>query len=167
MVAAFHGLSEMVAMGFLPAMPTLVGVQLSACDPITRAFEEGRDNVTPVEKQPSFSDALMNNNPYWGEQALVAARATGGFFISVSDNEVADSIRLLGSEEGIFTEPAGAVSMAGLRKAIETDHLEKSLSAVCFLTGNGLNSPHAAFASREPLEVVAADVKAVEAYLNL
>jgi len=166
-VAAYSGLSEMVEMGILATMPKLAGVQLAACDPVTRAFEEGRESVTPVEKAPSFSDALMNNNPYWGRQALIAARKTGGFFISVSDNEVADAIRDLGSEEGVFTEPAGAVSVAGLRKAIGAGLLPESQCAVCMLTGSGLNAPQAAFESRELPEVVAADVEAVESYLSL
>jgi threonine synthase len=166
-VAAFNGLSEMVEMGLLPLMPKLVGVQLAACDPITRAFKEGREYVTPVEKSPSFSDALMNNNPYWGRQALVAARETGGFFISVSDTEVADAIRSLGVGEGIFTEPAGAVSVAGLRKALKEGRLPQSQTAVCMLTGSGLNAPHAAFESQELPEVVAADVESVQSYLRL
>ena len=62
-------------------MPKMIGVQLSACDPITRAYEDGRESVTPVKKKASFSDALMNNNPYWGNRALLAARKTGGFFM--------------------------------------------------------------------------------------
>jgi len=166
-VAAYNGLSEMVEMELLPSMPKLVGVQLAACDPVTRAFEEGRDTVTPVEKQPSFSDALMNNNPYWGKQALVAARETGGFFVSVSDDEVADAIRSLGVEEGLFTEPAGAASLAGLRKSRNEGRLPDAQTVVCMLTGSGLNAPHAAFESREMPELVAADVEAVESYLRL
>jgi threonine synthase len=166
-VAAYTGLSEMVEMGILLNMPKLVGVQLAACDPVTRAFEEGRAAVTPVEKSPSFSDALMNNNPYWGKQALVAARESAGFFISVSDQEVADSIRSLGSDEGIFTEPAGAVSIAGLSQAIREDRLPDAQRTVCMLTGHGLNAPQAAFDSKELPEIITPDVDAVESYLGL
>jgi threonine synthase len=166
-VAAYNGLSEMVEMGILPKIPMLVGVQLAACDPVTRAFEEGRDTVTPVEKAPSFSDALMNNNPYWGRQALIVARETGGFFVSVSDDEVANVIRELGSEEGVFAEPAGAISVAGLRKATDEGRLPNCQSAVCMITGHGLNAPNAAFDSQELPDIVAADVGAVESYLRL
>ena len=167
MVAAFNGLSELVEMEFLPAMPRLVGVQLAACDPITRAFDEGRANVMPVTKTPSFSDALMNNTPYWGKRALVAARETNGFFLSVSDQEVADAIRHLGSREGLFAEPAGAVSVAGLRKAVDDARLTQLQSAVCMLTGHGLNAPQAAFSSQELPAIVAPEVKAVESFLGL
>lgn len=167
MVAAFNGLREMVQMGQLPVMPKLVGVQLTACDPITRAYDEGREEVSPVEKRASFSDALINNTPYWGNRALAAARQTGGFFLSVTDAEVADAMQSLGSKEGLLAEPAGAVSMAGLAKAITQGRLPQLQSAVCMLTGHGLNASKAVLESRDLPEIIAPEVDAVEAYLGL
>ncbi len=167
MVAAHRGFSEMVQMGVIPALPRLIGVQLRACEPITRAFDEARDQVTPVEKEPSFSDALMNNTPYWGNQALRAVRESGGIMVSVSDGEVADTIRKLGSTEGLFVEPAGAVPVAGLIKLSAEKRLPPVKQVVCMLTGHGLNAPRAAFESEPLPEIVAPEVEAVEAYLGL
>lgn len=166
-VAAHIGFSEMMEMGLIPNMPRLIGVQLSACDPISQAYENGRDQVTPVDKKPSFSDALMNNNPYWGNRAVLAARETGGFFLSVTDDEVASAIRLLGSREGLFVEPAGAVSVAGLLKSLKEKRLPRLDNAVCMLTGHGLNAPGAVFGSHPLPEVIAPEVGAVESYLKL
>lgn len=167
MVSAYNGFSEMFEMGLISFMPKMIGVQLEACDPVTRAFDEGRDEATPVEKKPSFSDALMNNNPYWGAHALTAVRKTEGFFISVSDREVADSIRVLGSSEGLFTEPAGAVAFAGLQKSLLEKRLPSFKKAVCMLTGHGLNAPQAVFQTQVLPELVPPDVGAVESYLNM
>ena len=77
--------------------------------------------------QPTFSDALTNNTPYWGAQAIRAARDSEGFFISVTDKEVAGMLQELGKKEGLYLEPAGAVSVTGLRKAI----LEKPRVKLC------------------------------------
>lgn len=107
MVAAHDAFREMFAAGVIDRMPRLVGVQLQACDPTARAFHEGRDVVTPVDKKPSLSDAIMNNNPYWGRYCLQAVRETGGTMISVSDADFIRTIRELGREEGLFTEPGG------------------------------------------------------------
>ena len=167
MVSAHRGFSEMVEMGMIPAMPRMIGVQLRACEPITRAFDEARDQVTPVEKMPSFSDALMNNSPYWGNQALGAVRETGGIMVSVSDQEVADAIRGLGATEGLFVEPAGAVTVAGLKKLSAEKRLPPGKRMVCMLTGHGLNAPRAAFESVPLPEIVAPEVEAVEAYLGV
>jgi threonine synthase len=167
MFAAYTGFLEMLEMGLIDAMPRLIGIQLAACDPVTQAFDKGLDEITPVEKKPSFSDALMNNNPYWGKQAIRAARETGGLFLSVPDEEVADMIRKLGSTEGLFAEPAGAVAVAGLKKMMAENRLSGLQRVVCTLTGHGLNAPTAAFGSQSLPEVVSPDVDTVEAYLNL
>ena len=167
MVAAYNGFSELLQMGLIPSMPRLIGVQLAACDPITQAYQEGRDQVEPVEKKPSFSDALMNNNPYWGNRAIHAVRDTDGLILSVCDEEVADEIHRLGSREGLFVEPAGAVSVAGLRKVVSEKRLPRIQSAVCMLTGHGLNAPQAVFGSHALPNAIAPEVPAVESYLDL
>ncbi len=165
LVAAYMGYVELLAMGVVPRIPRLIGVQLAACDPVTRAFEEGRDEVTPVAKRPSFSDALMNNNPFWGAAALRASRETGGVFLSVTDDEVAAMIRTLSSQEGLFVEPAGAVAVAGLAKLIAERRMGGLERVVCTLTGHGLNAPQASFPTVELPELVQPTPAAVEAYL--
>ncbi len=165
LVAAYMGYCELLAMGMVPRIPRLVGVQLAACDPVTRAFEEGRDEVTPVAKRPSFSDALMNNNPYWGAAALRVSRETGGIVLSVTDDELAAMIRTLSSQEGLFVEPAGAVAVAGLAKLIAEGRIGGLDRVVCTLTGHGLNAPKAAFPSVELPDLLEPSPATVEAYL--
>jgi threonine synthase len=159
------GYAELLAMGKIPRMPRLIGVQLAACDPVTRAFEAGRDEVTPVVKRPSFSDALMNNSPTWGAAALKAARETGGIFLSVTDEEVAAMIRTLGAQEGLFVEPAGAVAVAGVAKLMAERRIPGLSRVVCTLTGHGLNAPQAAFPELVLADLVEPTPAAVEAHL--
>lgn len=166
MVAAFDAFREMLAAGVIDRMPRLVGVQLQACDPTARAFHEGRDAVTPVDKKPSLSDAIMNNNPYWGRYCLQAVRETGGTMISVSDADFIHTIRELGREEGLFTEPAGSVSVAALRYLVKVPGFENPGVTVCNLTGHGLNAPQVATDERETPGVIPPTVEAVEAFLQ-
>jgi len=165
LVAAQMGYAELLAMGVIPRMPRLIGVQLAACDPVTQAFEAGRDEVTPVAKRPSFSDALMNNSPTWGAAALKAARETGGIFLSVTDEEVAAMIRSLSAQEGLFVEPAGAVAVAGVAKLMAERRIPGLSRVVCTLTGHGLNAPQAAFPDLKLPDPVEPTPAAVEAYL--
>ena len=166
MVAAHDAFREMFAAGVIDRMPRLVGVQLQACDPTARAFHEGRDAVTPVDKKPSLSDAIMNNNPYWGRYCLQAVRETGGTMISVSDADFIRTIRELGREEGLFTEPAGSVSVAALRYLVKVPGFENPGLTVCNLTGNGLNVPQVATDESETPGVIPPTVEAVEAFLQ-
>lgn len=166
MVAAYDGFSEMLEAGIIDRMPRLVGVQLEACDPTAAAFRAGKDVVVPVEKKPSLSDAIMNNNPYWGKYCLQAVRSTGGTMISVSDEDFVRTIRELGREEGIFTEPAGSVSVAALDKLLRLPGFENPGLTVCNLTGHGLNSPQVATSDSEYPETVEPTLRAVEAFLG-
>ena len=156
----------MLEAGLIDRMPRLVGVQLAACNPTATAFHAGKDVVTPVEKKPSLSDAIMNNNPYWGKYCLQAVRATGGTMLSVTDEEFIRAIRELGREEGIFTEPAGAVSAAALTRLLDAPGFEQPGLTVCNLTGHGLNAPQVATGDEEYPGLVEATSAAVDKYLQ-
>ncbi len=166
MASSYAGFLEMLKMGMIPKLPRMIGVQLEACDPVARAFNEGTEEIRPVTKKTSISDALMNNSPSHGIKALKAVRETNGMFVSVSDEEFVSTIRLLASKEGLFVEPAGAVSIAGISKLLAQRRIQNLKTIVCMLTGHGLNSPQAAFDSNAIPEVIEPEVSAVESYLN-
>jgi len=83
-----------------------------------------------------------------------------------SDEEFIRTIRLLASKEGLFLEPAGAISVAALIKLRAQGRLGNLKTVVCTLTGHGLNLPHAAVDPKLIPDVVQPEVSAVEAYLN-
>jgi len=166
-VAAYSGFRELITMGLIASMPKLIGVQLTACDPVTRAFEQGRSEVIPVVKQPTISDALTNNNPYWGARAIAVVRDTGGLFISVSDEEMDSARKELGAAEGLFLEPAGAAAVAGLYKALRENRIQGLRHVVCTVTGHGLNAASTGNRNQPVPELIPPDPAAVEAYLGL
>ena len=58
----------------------------------------------------------------------------------MTDDEVVDGIRLLARTEGIFAETAGGVTVATLRKLVETGQLDPDAETVIFNTGDGLKT---------------------------
>jgi threonine synthase len=56
---------------------------------------------------------------------------------TVEDQEVFLYQKLLAKKEGIFCEPAGAVALAGLIKAMERGEINAQDPVVCLVTGNG------------------------------
>lgn len=165
--SAYTGFWELHQMKWIPSMPMMIGVQIAACDPVTQAFDAQREEIRPVVKKSSISDALLNNSPFWGKQALQAVRETGGRLVSVSDEEFIRSIRIMAVQEGIFLEPAGAVPVAGLLKLRQQKKLPSLKTVVCMVTGHGLNAPDAAVRPDEVPQVIPAETSAVEAYLGL
>jgi len=167
LVAAYSGFSELMSMGLIAKLPKLIGVQLTACDPVTQAFEQGHVEVTPVEKRLSFSDALTNNNPYWGARAIAAVRDAGGLFISVTDEEVATMLVELGTREGLFLEPAGAVAVAGLNKILNENRMQGLNQVICTVTGHGLNSQEKSIHKKMIPQPITPDPAKVAAYLGI
>jgi threonine synthase len=67
--------------------------------------------------------------------------------MAVSDAEIIEAYKLLGSGEGVFCEPASAASVAGLLKRRE--EVPSGATVVCVLTGNGLKDPATAIENND------------------
>src|SRR5690606_5333578 len=88
--------------------------------------------------------SLAIGNPADGPYALDLARRTGGSIDAVSDEEIVAGIRLLAETTGIFTETAGGVTVATLRKLAERGDIDPSERVVVYITGEGLKTLDAA-----------------------
>jgi threonine synthase len=71
----------------------------------------------------------------------------------VTDQEVRDGIRLLAETTGIFTETAGGVTTAVLRKLAERGDIGASERVVLVITGDGLKTLDAVRGSFETWEI--------------
>ena len=69
-------------------------------------------------QRKTLADSISVDLPRDGVRAVRAAAQTGGSYILVSDAEILAAIAALG-KAGIFAEPAGATSYAGLVKAVQ------------------------------------------------
>jgi threonine synthase len=58
----------------------------------------------------------------------------------VSDEEIVDGIRLLAATTGIFTETAGGVTTAVLKKLADRGDIGANERVVLFITGEGLKT---------------------------
>ena len=117
-----------------------------------RAFAEGRDYCLPV-KPETIAKSLAIGNPADGPYALDLARRTGGSIDAVSDDEIRDGIKLLAQTTGIFTETAGGVTTAVLRKLAQRGDIDKSERVVAVITGEGLKTLECARGTFEAWEI--------------
>jgi threonine synthase len=135
-----HGFEEWLELGLLEGeLPIFHGAQAEGCSPVAQAFEAGKDVCRPVRPQ-TIAKSLAIGNPADGVFALDVARRTGGSIDSVTDEEIVDGIRLLAETTGIFTETAGGVTTAVLRKLADSGRLGPDDRVVLFITGEGLKT---------------------------
>ena len=105
-------------------------------------------------------------DPGDGIYVLKRLKQYNGIAEEASDKEITDGIMLLAQTEGIFTEPAGGVSVAVLRKLVEEDKIEKDERTVCYVTGNGLKATEAIIGLLPKLNAVKPDAAEVSAMIR-
>jgi threonine synthase len=139
----YKGFQEFVKTGLVDAKDVrFSGAQAEGCSPISQAFKEGRDFVTPV-KPNTIAKSIAIGNPADGIYALDIARKTNGNIEDVTDAEIIDGIKLLAETEGIFTETAGGTTIAVLQKLVEAGKINPDETTVAYTTGNGLKTQEA------------------------
>ena len=116
------------------------------------AFEDGQDFCRPV-KPDTIAKSLAIGNPADGPYALDLARRSGGSIDAVTDDEIREGIRLLAQTTGIFTETAGGVTTAVLKKLADRGDLGADDSVVCVITGDGLKTLDAVRGTFTPYEI--------------
>src|SRR5262249_2514219 len=81
--------------------------------------------------------------PADGIYAKAIIDQTGGAAESSSDEEIVDAISLLAQTEGVFTETAGGVTVAALKKLAASGKIRPDEVTVAFITGNGYKTQEA------------------------
>ena len=144
MRAIWKGMNEAERIGLIEDGSTAIhGAQASGCAPVASAFESGAESIKPVANPNTIAKSIAIGDPGDGKYAIEVAKSTGGKIWSVTDAEIQDAISLLARKEGIFAEPAGAVTIAQLLRLVNEGQIHGDESVVCYVTGNGLKSTEA------------------------
>lgn len=122
-------------------VPRIHCVQPEGNNTIAGNLRTGLDQAQSVTDASTNISGLQVANVIDGNETLKACRDTNGNGYLVTDDEVFECQRLLAEKEGIFAEPAGAVSLAGWLNAVRSGELKSGDKAVCLVTGNGFKDP--------------------------
>jgi threonine synthase len=143
--------AELVNLGLVAErrLPRFSGAQALGCSPVADAFARGSDVVQPV-RPDTIARSIAIGNPSDGADVLRIARRSGGVVAGVSEDEILEGIDLLARTEGIFTETAGGVTVAVLRKLARQGRWQGGETVVAYITGHGLKTLDAV-AGRHPV----------------
>ncbi len=137
--------------------PRMVGCQASGAAPFLRG--------APIDNAETVATAIRIGRPQSWDLAQAAAAESGGWFRESDDEEILATQKLLAEREGVFCEPASAVSVAGVLREIEAGRIEDGSTVVCTLTGHGLKDPDIAIARSAAPTSVEATPEAVRAVI--
>jgi threonine synthase len=137
MTKVHRAFRELVGIAAVEDRPYRIsGAQAEGCAPVAEAFRSGATEVHPV-KPNTIAKSLAIGNPADGWFAIQTARDTGGTVEACPEDEVVAGVRLLAETEGVFTETAGGVTVAVLRRLRESGAIGSEDETVALITGNG------------------------------
>ncbi|MFP6598872.1 MAG: threonine synthase [Deltaproteobacteria bacterium] len=157
--AYWMGYREYQSDGIVDSAPRMMGFQAAGAAPIVLGKR--------VDEPQTIASAIRIGDPVSWKAAEAARDESGGAIDSVTDEEIVEAYKMLAATEGVFAEPASAVSIAGLRKLAAAGGIEAGATVVCTLTGHGLKDPDTAIGSSEEPASIAADVDAALAAMGL
>ncbi|MBU0511715.1 MAG: threonine synthase [Chloroflexi bacterium] len=165
-ISGLHkGFKDLRTLGLLEQMPRIFGVQSEGSAAIANAFNAGTEEIKPVTAT-TMADSISVDLPRDGLRALRAATQTGGAYVTVPDAEIIAAIAELG-KVGIFAEPAGAASYAGLVKAVREGIITPQDPVVVLNTGSGLKDVQAAMQATGQAPIIEPTLAAVRRSLDL
>lgn len=143
--AICKGFEELCEIGLVNDVSNLkiIAAQPHGCSPIVDAFKSDSKEIFPVEKPNTIAKSLAIGDPGDGIYVLKRLKQYHGIAETATNQEIIEGILKLSKTEGIFTEPAGGVSVAVLQKLVESGKIDRDANIVCYVTGNGLKSTEA------------------------
>lgn len=116
--------------------PIMVGYQAAGAAP----FLLGR----MVDNPETVATAIRIGHPQSWDKAWQVQKESRGWFEKFTDEQILVAQKFLAQKEGIFCEPASAISVAGALHDIAQGKIPDGSRVVCTLTGHGLKDPDTA-----------------------
>ena len=137
-IGMHKGFLELLELGWIEGrLPKFVAVQAEGCQPIVKAFQEGKPTAEPWPNAATIADGLRVPGPFADYLMLSAIRETGGTALAVADHDMIDAMYELATAEGIFACPEGAATLVGYKRLLDEGFLSRDETVVLFNTGSG------------------------------
>ena len=128
---AFYDLKEA---GIINKLPRLVCVQAESSDAIHNFIQTGKYRNAANPK--TVADSISVSAPSNAFMAAKSVKESGGFSVTVTDDEIMNAQKELAMTTGIFAEPSCSTVLAALIKS--KDKFDKKEQIVLLITGSGL-----------------------------
>jgi len=139
LIGMWKAFDEMERLGWIgPERPKMFTVQAAGCAPMVRAWEAGADHAETWEGAATYASGLRVPGAVGDFLILRALRESGGGAVAVPDHLMAEWVRRLGSDTGIFAAPEGGATAAAVPMLLEKGMITPDDEVVLFNTGSGL-----------------------------
>jgi len=131
---AFH---EMKEAGWITGkFPKMIAVQTENCQPVVWSFEGRHESAAGYVAKPSAANGLAVPFPFAERQILQVLKESGGYALSVTEQELMEGVKSLAKNEGLFVAPEGGALLPAVMKAIENKWISADDKILLLNTGS-------------------------------
>jgi threonine synthase len=139
LIGMWKGFDEMEALHWIGnKRPRMFSVQSSGCAPIVRAFEAGEKFAAEFPNAHTMASGLRVPKAIGDFLMLNILRESKGGAIAIDDTEMIQTVREIGSKEGLFVAPEAAACFVALKKLRASGKIDIGERVVIFNTGSGI-----------------------------
>ena len=133
---------ELEAIGWIgKKRPKMIAVQADGCAPIVKAFQEGKEHA-PVWENATTAAAGIRVPVAVGDFLILrAVRESGGFAVSVSEEDIFETRDDAAKRDGVLLCPEGAATLAAYELALKDGLVKKTETAILYNCATGLKYP--------------------------
>jgi threonine synthase len=156
----YKGFSDLMRLGWTERMPRIYGVQSQQSAALANAWRDGLE-IPEAVSATTRADSISVDAPRDAVKALRAVRASGGAYVTVSDEEIMAAQLPLARRGATFAEPAGSAAYAGALAAAAQGLIGAQETVVVINTGSGLKDIGAVMAVTGAPTVIRPELDAV------
>jgi threonine synthase len=141
-------LEELKAHGLIHKVPRMIVVQAHGANPFYRTWQKRLKELEVVSSPETVATAIRIGAPKSWKKALRTIEFSQGLVMEVTDEEIGEAKAMIG-RDGIGCEPASATTLAGIRKLVAQNTMDRDARIVALLTGHVLKDTDYIIKSRQ------------------
>lgn len=129
--------NELEALGLIDHFrPKMICVQSENTQPLVKAFESGSIEVAPVDPGDTLAYGVNVPGGVGHFKVLSIIRDSGGAAISVSEEDISQTLTTVWKEKGWWVCPEGAACLAAIPRLLKDGLIQAGNKVVAFNTGS-------------------------------
>ena len=138
-VGIWKAMDEMEKLGWIGSeRPRMICVQAEGCSPLVDAYKKGEEFAEPFQNPATIAAGMRVPAAVGDFLVIRAVRESGGTALTVTDDQMVDSVRDMSTFEGIFPAPEGGATLSALQLLLDSGEIGKDERVVLLNTGSAL-----------------------------
>ncbi|MCK4359901.1 MAG: threonine synthase [Candidatus Cloacimonetes bacterium] len=131
----YKGFEDLLKLDLIEKIPIIIAVQSEGSDNLIRNLKSDKFISRPSH---TIADSISVDIPrnFWMTKKFI--KEYNGEWVFISDEEIISASKILSENTGIFAEPAGVASFAGMLKYEKLGKIDPQSKNVILITGSGL-----------------------------